>query len=553
MKKMYRLLSLVLCLAMLCSLAVGASAAEGEYIEVVEGAVSARDMKAIYFEKQQWQYGEEIVEENVYFIDNFADLKLVVSTTEHETYTVIQNNMNPFVIEENFSVPAGCWMSMYDLQIPQGVTLDTDKGGFYAENLTVNGTLNCSHFNAGKKLVVNGTINSTGSINVERGCAITNPQNIKFASEYMRISINYYVTDMATLKQAVADANANKNPLYSHSINIYEKELVINESITIPENCDFYFSMPVTVAQGCTLTMETWMGVDALLTVKGTLVNNEGVGVYPAYGGKLVIENGATYKGKGGLTIGGQGVASPDGAIVGIDLSNYEVSEDKGDYGNYWYYNVKPCDGEHDFGAWEIDEEATCTEAGWKFHECNLCGVRYFEETEALGHAFDDKYDPVCNRCALVRDTQIPANREPMDMYRMYNPNSGEHFYTGSVEERDNLINAGWNYEGVGFTFPRTTGGPVYRLYDRHNTCEHLYTMDEAEKNALIAAGWEIEGVAFNSAYETEVPQYRLHNPNVTIGAYHFTASLTEKNNLIAAGWEYQGIGWYTCGDKNVA
>ena len=42
MKKMYRLLSLVLCLAMLCSLAVGASAAEGEYIEVVEGAVSAR-------------------------------------------------------------------------------------------------------------------------------------------------------------------------------------------------------------------------------------------------------------------------------------------------------------------------------------------------------------------------------------------------------------------------------------------------------------------------------------------------------------------------------
>ena len=29
-------------------------------------------------------------------------------------------------------------------------------------------------------------------------------------------------------------------------------------------------------------------------------------------------------------------------------------------------------------------------------------------------------------------------------MYRLYNPNSGEHHYTTSRSERDNLISIGW-------------------------------------------------------------------------------------------------------------
>ena len=143
--------------------------------------------------------------------------------------------------------------------------------------------------------------------------------------------------------------------------------------------------------------------------------------------------------------------------------------------------------------------------------------------------------------------TQVEVNRPTVDMFRMYDPNSGEHFYTGSVEERENLVAAGWNYEGVGFTFPLTTGDPVHRLYDPI-TGEHLYTMDENEKATLMAQGWNYEGIAFNSAYDVEVPQYRLHNPNATRGAYHFTASQKEADYLMSLGWEYQGIGWYSCG-----
>lgn len=34
-------------------------------------------------------------------------------------------------------------------------------------------------------------------------------------------------------------------------------------------------------------------------------------------------------------------------------------------------------------------------------------------------------------------------------MYRLYNPNSGEHFYTANSAERDNLKRLGWSLEGV--------------------------------------------------------------------------------------------------------
>ena len=170
---------------------------------------------------------------------------------------------------------------------------------------------------------------------------------------------------------------------------------------------------------------------------------------------------------------------------------------------------------------------------------CGVCG----ESSGKDGHIYDDGVDGTCNICGVHRETT--EDRTVMHMFRMYDPNSGEHFYTGSEVERDNLVAAGWHYEGVGFTFSMTTGLPVYRLYDPLFG-EHLYTMDEAEMAALMAAGWNLEGIAFNSANDTEVPQYRLHNPNTKRGAYHFTASEEERDYLISLGWEYQGIGFYS-------
>jgi len=214
---------------------------------------------------------------------------------------------------------------------------------------------------------------------------------------------------------------------------------------------------------------------------------------------------------------------------------------------------------------------ATCTAGGYTTYICVHCGANYVaDETPAVphtwaegpceeprtcivcgevsgkyhGHIYDSNVDGSCSFCDIPR--QDVEYREVAHMFRMYNPNTGEHFYTGSEEERDTLVAAGWNYEGIAFTFPKNTGAPVHRLF-QPSTGEHLYTMDEAEKDRLIAQGWNYEGVAFNSAYDTEAVQHRLHNPNADVGAYHFTYSLEEKQMLIDAGWEYQGIGWYSC------
>ena len=193
-------------------------------------------------------------------------------------------------------------------------------------------------------------------------------------------------------------------------------------------------------------------------------------------------------------------------------------------------------------------KEPTCLEAGLTDGKiCSKCEMVLVarQTIPAKGHSFDHAFDYKCDSCGVERI--VDMTRPMVDMFRMYNPNTGEHFYTGSTEERDNLVAVGWQYEGVGFTFPLTTGKPVYRLF-QPSTGEHLYTMDEEEKAKLMAEGWNYEGIAFNSGFENEVPQFRLHNPNATVGAYHFTASTEERDTLLAAGWEYKGIGWYSLG-----
>ena len=126
-------------------------------------------------------------------------------------------------------------------------------------------------------------------------------------------------------------------------------------------------------------------------------------------------------------------------------------------------------------------------------------------------------------------------------LYRMYNPNSGEHFWTGSGQEVADLVNAGWDFEGDGWWAP-LEGQPLYRLYNP-NAGDHHYTMDASERDNLVNAGWRYEGDAWNSAPEGEgYPLYRLYNPNAQAGSHHLTASAEERDNLCNAGWTYEGV-----------
>ena len=150
--------------------------------------------------------------------------------------------------------------------------------------------------------------------------------------------------------------------------------------------------------------------------------------------------------------------------------------------------------------------------------------------------------------CALCPVTALAAGVR--DMYRMYNPNSGEHFYTAQVEERNSLVMAGWKYEGVGWVAPEQSDTPVYRLY---SGTDHHYTASMEERDNLVAAGWSYEGIGWYSG--GSVPVYRQYNPNVVptaptnnSGSHNYTTSLAENDQLVSAGWYAEGIGWYAEG-----
>ena len=129
-------------------------------------------------------------------------------------------------------------------------------------------------------------------------------------------------------------------------------------------------------------------------------------------------------------------------------------------------------------------------------------------------------------------------------MYRLYNPNSGEHFYTGDLAERNNLISLGWNDEGIGWVAPAESYRPVYRLYNSIGG-EHHYTTSVAERDMLIAAGWNYEDIGWYSDPRQRVPLYRQYNPNEFANNHNYTTSLDENNYLVSLGWRAEDIGWY--------
>ena len=132
-------------------------------------------------------------------------------------------------------------------------------------------------------------------------------------------------------------------------------------------------------------------------------------------------------------------------------------------------------------------------------------------------------------------------------MHRLYNPNSGEHFYTASDAERDHLVSVGWNSEGEGWVAP-TAGDPVYRLYNA-NAGDHHYTTSSFERDNLVNAGWSYEGECWFSDPNKSVPVYRQYNPNAFACNHNYSTSQGEREWLVSFGWRDEGVGWYAIGE----
>ena len=89
-------------------------------------------------------------------------------------------------------------------------------------------------------------------------------------------------------------------------------------------------------------------------------------------------------------------------------------------------------------------------------------------------------------------------------VYRVYNPNNGgAHVYTTNPEEVKMLLAAGWE-EGVA-VFKTPAAGtantlPVYRVYNTGSkNGEHQFTTSAAEKDNLVNHGWKLEGTPWYS------------------------------------------------------
>ena len=142
--------------------------------------------------------------------------------------------------------------------------------------------------------------------------------------------------------------------------------------------------------------------------------------------------------------------------------------------------------------------------------------------------------------------TPAPTPSDKVQMYRLYNPNSGEHFYTSSKEEKEMLLKAGWTDEGDGFLAPVESKTPIYRLYNP-NVGDHHYTSSTEERDMLVKAGWKDEGIGWYADDAEGMPMYRLYNPNAVTGTHHYTSSEEEQKHLISLGWKDEGIGFYAC------
>ena len=153
-----------------------------------------------------------------------------------------------------------------------------------------------------------------------------------------------------------------------------------------------------------------------------------------------------------------------------------------------------------------------------------------------------------CSLFAAVPVVSQAADTTGVNMYRIYNPNSGEHFYTKDASEKDGLVTIGWKDEGIGWIAPEKSNTPVYRLYNP-NSGDHHYTMNKNERDSLIVAGWNDEGIGWYSDDNKTVPLYREYNPNAVTGTHNYTADKAEHDSLVKAGWKDENIGWYAIGD----
>ncbi len=140
-------------------------------------------------------------------------------------------------------------------------------------------------------------------------------------------------------------------------------------------------------------------------------------------------------------------------------------------------------------------------------------------------------------------------------VYRFYNPVSGSHFYTPSIDERNYVLSkyiGVWYYEGFAFTaLPAAGTAGIHRFYNARSGA-HFYTPYDDEQAAVLAKWptiFSYEGRSFpvsTTPGAGKIAIYRFYNTKT--GAHFYTASAAEADQVIAKYpglFNFEGVGFY--------
>jgi uncharacterized protein YkwD len=154
----------------------------------------------------------------------------------------------------------------------------------------------------------------------------------------------------------------------------------------------------------------------------------------------------------------------------------------------------------------------------------------------------------------VVSNLDGPEGSRLLRWFRGYNPNADYHFYTTRNFEFSNAVNAGYLDEATGQSGfavldRQVTGNtPVYRLYNLQ-TGRHYYTIFEGERDHLVnlvppppegqpdtrTTGWRpegVEGFMFGSAASGTDVVYKLYNR--VAGVHFYTIRKGERDFVLA-------------------
>ncbi|MBY0611641.1 MAG: M10 family metallopeptidase C-terminal domain-containing protein [Beijerinckiaceae bacterium] len=140
-------------------------------------------------------------------------------------------------------------------------------------------------------------------------------------------------------------------------------------------------------------------------------------------------------------------------------------------------------------------------------------------------------------------------------VYRFYNTQSLDHFYTSNADEAAGLRKNGgaYVYEGTPWATPDKASNTidVYRFYDVVSNT-HFFTTNALERDDILARipTYHYEGVGFEAYADSSAPSSltleRFYNKQT--GIHHFSASATETLGIRAGsagpGWVDEGPGF---------